>query len=239
MSSTGWSIVRAAVFTGLGFLVGLYRLPPSSRFDALVKEVAPAPRVQPLVPMRDYMQRVNLFAASSARADVVLLGDSITEGGLWQEYLPGVDLLNRGISGDLSDGALERLPEVLSRGPKVVSLLIGTNDMLAGFEPEHTAANIAAIVERLGRSGARVVLTSVPYISTPTRPTASLGVDRLNPRIRELATKTAGFVDLNALTARDGALDHAMSYDGVHLTPAAYLAWSGALRPLLLAALAK
>ena len=47
--------------------------------------------------------RASQFAElAPAPGHVVLLGDSITEQGLWQEWFSGQPVLNRGISGETS-----------------------------------------------------------------------------------------------------------------------------------------
>jgi len=69
---------------------------------------------------------------------VVFLGDSITQG--WASLakdFPDLKVANRGISGDVTRGVLYRLKEdVLDLNPAAVVLLIGTNDLEDGGEPE-------------------------------------------------------------------------------------------------------
>ncbi len=83
---------------------------------------------------------------------LVFLGDSITQG--WgenfQDSFVGVKKANRGISGDTTRGMLIRLSEdVLSLNPSGVVLLMGTNDLEEGAEPEQIAANFKSIVAAL------------------------------------------------------------------------------------------
>jgi hypothetical protein len=47
-----------------------------------------------------YRSKVFLFRELPGTVDVVMLGDSITEGVDWHEFFLGVKILNRGISGD-------------------------------------------------------------------------------------------------------------------------------------------
>ena len=75
----------------------------------------------------------------SDQHSVVVLGDSITQG--WGDdfsaWFPGLHVANRGISGDTSRGVLVRLEEdVLVLHPKVIILLIGTNDLEEKAEPQ-------------------------------------------------------------------------------------------------------
>src|SRR3954451_1058356 len=59
-----------------------------------------------------YRTRLDFFRQTVGDADVVMLGDSITEGIDWHELFPHVRILNRGIGGDTSAGVLNRLDEV-------------------------------------------------------------------------------------------------------------------------------
>jgi hypothetical protein len=77
---------------------------------------------------------MNLFKSSKASAEIVMLGDSLTEGGLWSEYFPNVKMLNRGLASDTTLGAFGRLDEVINRGPKTVFLMIGINNCLIGLQ---------------------------------------------------------------------------------------------------------
>ena len=61
----------------------------------------------------------------------MFLGDSITEGGLWDAWFQELPALNRGIGGDTTEDILARLDSAIDQ-PTAVSLLIGTND-LHGF----------------------------------------------------------------------------------------------------------
>ena len=84
---------------------------------------------------------------------LVFLGDSITQG--WGDDIggkfPGVKVANRGISGDTSRGVLIRLKEdVLDLHPSGVVLLIGTNDLEEGADPETIAANLSKAGWSLG-----------------------------------------------------------------------------------------
>ena len=85
---------------------------------------------------------------------MVFFGDSITDGwhSLAQDFLK-LKTANRGIGGDTTRGLRERLQgDVLAVHPRAVSLLIGTNDLDQGGEPETVAANLKAIVAELHKA---------------------------------------------------------------------------------------
>ena len=65
-----------------------------------------------------WQQRASLFAMlPDGKREILFLGDSITDGGEWQELFNNKKVKNRGISGDITDGVLDRLGEVISARP--------------------------------------------------------------------------------------------------------------------------
>jgi lysophospholipase L1-like esterase len=71
---------------------------------------------------------------------LITLGDSITQGNMsasWQKYLsPNLQVLNAGVNADLVQTALQRLEAVSQCAPDFVSILLGTNDVLAAMNKE-------------------------------------------------------------------------------------------------------
>ena len=63
----------------------------------------------------------------------VFLGNSITDGGEWNELLANPRVKNRGISGDRSSWMLDRLDLIVGGQPRKLFLLIVTNDLAAGI----------------------------------------------------------------------------------------------------------
>ncbi|HWD18903.1 MAG TPA: GDSL-type esterase/lipase family protein [Verrucomicrobiae bacterium] len=82
---------------------------------------------------------------------VVFLGDSITQG--WNSLsndFPNLKVANRGIGGDTTRGVLYRLKsDVLDLDPEAIVLLIGTNDVGNGADPDDVCANIKEILARI------------------------------------------------------------------------------------------
>jgi acyl-CoA thioesterase-1 len=113
-------------------------------------------------------------ADRSRRSRVVLLGTSLTAGlGLDPELAyPAllqrkadsagytVRIVNAGLSGETSAGALRRAGWVLDQPASLVVLEVGANDGLRGVDPDSTYANIVALVQvvRTQRPEAGVVL---------------------------------------------------------------------------------
>jgi lysophospholipase L1-like esterase len=173
------------------------------------------------------------------RNAVVFLGDSITQG--WGDdfsaSFPGMKVANRGISGDTSRGVLIRLKEdVLALDPRAVVLLIGTNDLEEGAEPETIAANLKLILAELSRHNADmpVILCQVfPSSASKSRPSGMIkSLNQLyaaavkgDPRITLIDTWTL-FADANGDAIPDEFPDL------LHPNRVGYAKWAAALRPI-------
>jgi lysophospholipase L1-like esterase len=236
MSRRGWlfAAVAAAILLAGASIEFRHRVVSSS--SAVAKTAAKGPYLQePSPPFVEYRrQRLAFFRASTLNADVVMLGDSITEGGEWAELLGGVRVLNRGIRWDTSDDVLARLDEVINRKPRTVFLLIGINDLRYGRPVASVAGNVRQILQRLSGAGIRPVVQSTLMLTSSMKEDTNARVGDFNEKIRAIARETkVPFVDLNAVFAKDGALDPAFSYDGIHLNSLAYLKWCDAIRPYI------
>src|SRR6516165_6411728 len=140
--------------------VGHYHWPPWQVLAAGFRARLPSAMVA-----QSYVEaKADLFARSSVRPEIIMLGDSLTEMGIWNELLEGLSVANRGISGDDSAGVLRRLPEVLGRHPRVICLEIGSNDVQSAVPTERIIENIKAIAGAASQAGSLVILQSVPFV---------------------------------------------------------------------------
>lgn len=103
---------------------------------------------------------------------VVALGDSLTAGAgvapteAWPDLLAartGWVVINGGVSGDTSDDALQRLPDLLdAHDPVLVLVALGGNDMLRRIPQAETVANLGKIFTLIRAHGAKAVLLATP-----------------------------------------------------------------------------
>jgi acyl-CoA thioesterase-1 len=115
------------------------------------------------------------LAAGADERVIVALGDSLTAGygvaageayparlaeRLRREGLP-FRVVNAGVSGDTTAGALRRVDWVLRANPAVVIVALGANDGLRGQSPSVMRRNLETIVTRLRSGGARVLLVGM------------------------------------------------------------------------------
>jgi acyl-CoA thioesterase I len=74
----------------------------------------------------------------------------------------GYQIINASVSGETTDGGLQRLPRALQlHQPGIVVLELGANDALRGLPLSGTRANLAQMVRLSQEAGARVLLVGI------------------------------------------------------------------------------
>ena len=107
-----------------------------------------------------------------AHAVILAFGDSLTAGNgaprassypVILQQLTGWQTINAGAPGEISAEGVIRLPGLLQRyHPDLVVLCHGGNDLLRRIAHQSTAAHLASMIEMIRKSGAQVVMLSVP-----------------------------------------------------------------------------
>ena len=173
----------------------------------------------------------SMFELNQSQTDVVFVGDSITFQGAIDEFFPEINQLNRGISGDVTEGLLNRIDEIIAHCPKKVFILIGINDVLKNVKFKDTKENYRKIVEKLSFElpGTTVILQSI----LPTGLGTEVKVRELNYHIKELADETGvTFIDLYpAFLNSDGTVNlDLFASDKLHLNGKGYITWTEKIR---------
>ena len=211
---------------------------------------APASATEPATRPGAWMRQHERFLARAATGDVDLLflGDSITAQwsgarSTWDRYYGPRKAANFGIGGDRTQHVLWRLDhgEVDGIKPKVVVLMIGTNNLGANPEAE-VADGVKAVVDRLRAKlpEAKVLLLGIfPRGARRNVPDPAVAPDprvaRVNSRLAALDDgKMVKYLDFGAtFLDADGQVPRANMPDFLHLTPAAYQSWADAMEPTL------
>lgn len=183
--------------------------------------------------------------AAKGGTDVLLLGDSITDGwhgmkDLWERELAPLRAANFGIGGDETQHVLWRLEHGTLNGitPRVVALLIGTNNLgNSGHSAADTIRGITAVVADLRRRlpTARVLLQAVfPRDARPGTPFRA-AIAEVNRAIAGLADNQHVFwLDLgNDFLEADGTIAKQIMPDALHLSAEGYARWARRLTPKL------
>lgn len=188
-----------------------------------------------------YYQKLSHFSALPVESDrIVFVGNSITDGAEWQELFPDVDIVNRGISGDVSKGVLERLSRINRQQPDKLFLMIGINDLARGVQRDTVIKNILAIADmvRLKSPFTMVYIQSLlPVNDTFNKFEKHVAqkeaIGYINTALQKAATeKEYMFINLYPhFLDHQGQLDTAYTNDGLHLTGEGYLLWKHLVYP--------
>jgi len=176
-------------------------------------------------------------------ARVVFLGDSITEywrdNEIWRAHYAALPAANFGVAGDTTQNVLWRLAqgELGGEDPKVVVLLIGTNNLGRGDSPEEAARGTTAVVHatRARFPAAKILLLAVfPRGQRPDDPYRER-VRRVNEILARLDDgATIRYLDVGpALLEHDGSLSADVMPDFLHPSVEGYRRWADAMDPLL------
>jgi acyl-CoA thioesterase-1 len=143
-------------------------------------------------------------------------------------------VVNRGVSGETSAGALQRVDWLMRQPVAVLIVETGANDGLRGLDPDSLRANIEAIVRR-ARQQTPAPAVLLLGMEAPPNLGAEYGA-RFRAAYRD-AARELGVPLVPFLLAGVGGIDSLNQADGIHPTAVgqrrvADLAWT-ALLPLL------
>lgn len=182
-----------------------------------------------------YPLRVAQFNAfPNSAKDIIFLGNSITAGIDWEELFQNPDCKNRGISGDITFGVLERLKEVTEGKPQKVFILIGTNDISRNVPDEVILDNYKRIIRQIKKESpaTKIYFQTVLPVNADIPPKKShYGKDAhiiaVNEGLKQLG-KAEGItvIDLYPHFLKDGRLNKELTYDGLHLNINGYKLWA-------------
>ena len=230
------SIARLAT-TGFVLNCVLGVVPSALAADEKPKS-APAPDWRALFQMH-YVQRVDNFREQNQLfKNIVLVGDSITEGFDVQKFFPGQRVINRGIGADVignalkpddKRGVLKRLNESFFDVPaRDAFLLIGINDLGDSHTPEVMESGYREILEKV-KKNAPLLKVHVQSV-LPTRGAHAkhnANVLDFNQRLQKLAKEFGyDYIDLHSQMKDDkGELKAEFTADGLHLNADGYKVW--------------
>jgi len=187
---------------------------------------------------------------------IVFIGNSITYSMRhWDKKFNVRNIVNRGISGDYSDGILERLDEIIYYKPLAVFLLTGLNDFFddnttrPGRTPEYVAKNIltAAKTIKQGSPETKIFIQTimpinnrqyldekpqVNFLWSTYYPSVNQQINATNKILKE--NHEFEIIDLHPLYLNnDQSMKRDLSKDGVHLNENGYNIWIDRVKPLI------
>ena len=168
----------------------------------------------------------------------VFIGNSITNMHEWWEAFADHNVVNRGVSGAITDEGLANIEAIAAGKPKQVFIMMGTNDLgTSGIcTTEHVLQNVTLMVERLQET----TPTTKIYIQS-LLPSGHLGsggtrtperLQTTNETLERLCEeKGLTYIDLWDDLTDVATNSNGMSYDKLHLTANAYKIWCDKVAP--------
>ena len=166
---------------------------------------------------------------------VVFVGNSITNMHEWWEAFGNPNVVNRGVSGAVTDEALENIEAIAAGKPKKVFIMMGTNDLgTVGINTTaHVAQNVTLMVERFQAvsPGTELYVQSI----LPSNKRDMVLQQATNAALEALCVeKGITYIDLWDDLLGVATNSDRLSYDNLHLTAAAYKIWCDKVAPYVM-----
>lgn len=190
-----------------------------------------------------YARRATLFdELPIGKKDIVMLGNSLTDGCEFNELLNNRHIKNRGIVGDIVQGLIDRIGPIIEGQPKKLFIMTGVNDI----SHDVSADSIARAMEKLivmvkqGSPRTKIYLQSLLPFNNDVREWKLLvGRDHVvveaNILLEQVARRQGvTWINLYPLFVDDrGRLRAELTNDGLHLMGKGYLIWRDAIKPYI------
>ena len=192
-----------------------------------------------------YARQLELYDTFKLRqVDVIMLGNSLTHGGVWTELLGRQNVLEMGITSDILRGYYARLNYVYRYNPKIVFIMGGLNDIYNWIPVEDVFTVYVRILKEFKSRNIIPVIQSTTYagknyakelgVKPETNESRNREVDKLNKLLSDYAkANKVDFIDLQPLISRGGFLKEELTWDGIHFRASAYKIWASEVDKVL------
>ncbi len=165
-----------------------------------------------------------------SEAEIIFLGDSLTDLCEWSEFFRNNRIKNRGICGDTTDGILNRISNIVESQPQKIFIMISINDLNQGREVESIFDNYKQILEVFKNQipETKIYIQSVlPVTKRFNEAEINEKIVQLNAKLKDLAKEfSVQYIDLfSYFLDKNNQLDARYTLDGVHLNGEGYLLW--------------
>lgn len=191
-----------------------------------------------------YLDRNELFEALPTDSNsIVFIGTSLTQNFELAEFFQNLNLRNRGINGDVTEGVLARIDPILVTKPAKLFIEIGINDLGTGVQRDRVLENYKALIRRIQDSspGTKIYVQSLfptqlegGRYKTYCNKKVNEDIVFLNNELRKFTSLyKITFIDTYSGFLSDGQLNPVYSVDGIHLNGAGYKLWAKILAPYI------
>lgn len=182
-----------------------------------------------------YHQRASHFATLPVDGnDIIFLGNSLSDNGLWNEMFDNADIKNRGIIGDIVQGISDRVGFATKGHPKKIFLLIGVNDVSHHLTPDSIVTAVEKLIVKIKKESPETELylqSWLPINNDFKRYKNMIGKEEIilqgNVFLEQVARRQGvTWINLFPLFAdRECKLPRHLTNDGLHLNEEGYKIW--------------
>lgn len=198
---------------------------------------------KPVNPDVYYARRATLFDLLPVySSDIIMLGNSLTDGAEWNELFDNCHVKNRGIVGDIIPGFFERLEPILKGQPRKIFIMGGVNDISHGVSADSIVSAMTQVVTTIQARCPKTeiyVQSMLPFNNDVRlwkllKDREQVVVDG-NKGLESMCQRLGvTFINLYPLfVGENGKMKSEYTNDGLHLMGGAYLIWRDALLPYI------
>lgn len=198
---------------------------------------------KPVNPDVYYARRATLFDLLPVySSDIIMLGNSLTDGAEWNELFDNCHVKNRGIVGDIIPGFFERLEPILKGQPRKIFIMGGVNDISHGVSPDSIVSAMTQVVTTIQARCPKTeiyVQSMLPFNNDVRLWKLLKGREQVvvdgNKGLESMCQRLGvTFINLYPLfVGENGKMKPEYTNDGLHLMGGAYLIWRDALLPYI------
>ena len=198
---------------------------------------------KPVNPDVYYARRATLFDLLPVySSDIIMLGNSLTDGAEWTELFDNCHVKNRGIVGDIIPGFFERLEPILKGQPRKIFIMGGVNDISHGVSADSIVSAMTQVVTTIQARCPKTeiyVQSMLPFNNDVRLWKLLKGREQVvvdgNKGLESMCQRLGvTFINLYPLfVGENGKMKPEYTNDGLHLMGGAYLIWRDALLPYI------
>lgn len=182
-----------------------------------------------------YYQRASHFAELPVDSnDIIILGNSLSDNGRWNEAFDDANIKNRGIISDVVQGVSDRIELITKGQPKKIFLLIGVNDVSHHLTPDSITTAVEKLIVKIKELSPATELylqSWLPINNDFKRYKNMIGKEMTifhgNVMLEQVARRQ-GITWINLFPAfadKECKLPKHLTNDGLHLNDAGYRIW--------------
>lgn len=198
---------------------------------------------KPVNPDVYYARRATLFDLLPVySSDIIMLGNSLTDGAEWNELFDNCHVKNRGIVGDIIPGFFERLEPIMKGQPRKIFIMGGVNDISHGVSADSIVSAMTQVVTTIQARCPKTeiyVQSMLPFNNDVRLWKLLKGREQVvvdgNKGLESMCQRLGvTFINLYPLfVGENGKMKPEYTNDGLHLMGGAYLIWRDALLPYI------